>query len=125
MKNFLTEKMLFNAPHGSKCTLEVCTPGEPDNDELIFTGTAADCLRKAMSHSFPMTGNGDYFSLTTNRDNYCGQTFEDLCWQMGYVPDVVFEMLNAKTSLNDQIKSAEAMQPGNTAVHNPSKEPVR
>ena len=91
-KNFLTEKMLLDTQHGKNCTLEVCVAGEPDADELIFTGSVSDCLRKSMTHELAMTGD-QYFSLTTRQDNYCGLNFEELAFRMGHNPEALQDLL--------------------------------
>lgn len=105
MKNFLTEKLLLDTKHGSNCTLEVCTAGEPDNDIFLMRGTAGDCLRKTMTHELAFTGD-QYFCLYTNQGSFDGISFDDICWRMGYNPEEVREVLAQKPSLSAQIGSA-------------------
>lgn len=92
MKNDLTEKLLFNTQHGLDCSLEVCVAGKPDEDKLICSGPAGDCLRKLMLHELSMTGD-EYFSFTTKQNNYCGNDFEEISWRMGYNPQDLRSML--------------------------------
>ena len=108
MKDYLTEKMLLNTAHGTDCTLEVCFAGEPDGDELICKGAFSDCMRQVMTFELPMTGDA-YFSLTTDRDNYCGYDFEELAWKTGYEPEHLESVLTSATqpSLESKISNAE------------------
>ena len=85
MRNLLTEKLLLNIQHGLDCTVEICKPGYPDNDELIYKGPAGDCLRYIMEYELPCDGES-YFSFTTIRDNYCGYNFEEIIYRMGLDP---------------------------------------
>ena len=105
MNHFLTEKLLFDTRHGKDCTLEVCTAGDPDADQLICSGSASACLRKTMTHELAMTGD-EYFSLSTRQDNYSGLDFDALCYKMGYTPEQLREMLLHRPSLDIQIQSA-------------------
>ena len=97
MKNFLTEKMLLDTKHGSDCTLEVCTAGEPDKDSVIFKGSCGDCLRAITSHELSFTGD-EYFCLYTNQGSYDGIDLDTVCYRMGYSPESVYEMLGLNNS---------------------------
>lgn len=108
MKNFLTEKMLLDAKHGSDCTLEVCTAGEPDNDKVIMKGSCGDCLRKIATHELAFTGD-EYFCLYTEQGSYDGIDLDTICYRMGYSPDSIYEMLslNDSADLSDSNESPE------------------
>lgn len=110
MKDFLTEKMLFNTKYGSDCTLEVCTAGEPDLDETIFRGPAAECLRKLTEHELAFTGD-QYFILYTNQGSYCGMNIEEMSYQMGHMPEDVLDMLFAsqKTAVSFDAAISDAI----------------
>jgi len=114
LNHFLTEKLLFDTRHGTDCTLEVCTAGDPDADQLICSGSVSACLRKTMTHELAMTGD-EYFSLSTRQDNYCGLDFDELCYKMGHSPEQIREMLLEHPSLDTQIQSATS-----SVKHTPS-----
>lgn len=102
MQNYLTEKMLIDTKHGRNCTLEVCTAGEPDNDVFLMSGSASDCLRKTMTHELDYSGD-QYFCLYTNQGSYCGTSFDELSWRIGYNPSYLRTVLDHKPSLEEQI----------------------
>ena len=106
MKDFLTEKLLLNTQHGMDCTVEVCKPGYPDDDKLVFRGAAGDCLRHIMVYELPLDGES-YFSFTTNQDNYCGYDFGDIAWKIGFDPDKLREMLGEQKSVDGLLEDAQ------------------
>lgn len=106
MGDLLTEKLLLNTQHGMDCTVEVCKPGYPDDDELIFKGVAGDCLRHVVDYELPMDGDS-YFSFTTNQDNYCGYNFDEIAWKIGFDPDKLREMLGEQKSVDVLLEDAQ------------------
>lgn len=105
MKNYLSDKMLLDGQHGHDCTVEVCFPGYPDEDALVFQGPAGECLRFIMDYELPLTGDA-YLSFTTNQDNYCGYNFEEIAYRMGLNPEHLEEMLGLRKSVDDIVNDA-------------------
>ena len=117
--NFLAEKLMLNTQHGMDCTVEVCKPGYPDDDELIYKGSVGDCLRYIMEYELPMDG-GSYFSFTTNQGNYCGYSFAEVSWQMGFQPAGLREAL--EKSLEEKLTEAQNRAGSAQRERQPEKE---
>ena len=116
MNDFLTEKLLLNTQHGLDCTVEVCKPGHPDDDKLVFKGPAGDCFRFLMEYELPMDG-GSYFSFTTNQDNYCGYNFEEISWKLGFDPERLSQILGQQKSVDSLLEDAQ----GKASAYNTAK----
>lgn len=107
LRSFLTRTMMIEPTHGKDCTLEICICGEPDQDKLICSGNLMSCLKKAFEYEEDRSYD-EYFSLTTAKDNYCQNSFEDLCIVLHLNAEELQKQFESRPALNSRIQEAAA-----------------